>query len=132
MKALIAIALLAGSLMAHAEYGDYGYVSLDGNSLENGALRPPGLSDVMVCDVNGKDGWLAVRTAPWIADNILRKLERLAILRVDSQQRSGRWIYVREAYRTVDKNGFYIGGVKTLGVSGWVHTDHLCDFHYRK
>jgi hypothetical protein len=130
MKTLIALALLAGSFMAHAEYGRYGFVSLDGNSRDNGALKPPGFADVMVCDVNGPDGFLAVRTAPWIADNILRKIERLAIMRVDSQQRSGKWIYAREVFRTVDKFGFGVGGTKDLGASGWVHTDHLCDFHY--
>lgn len=130
MRSLLLIAVLALGGMAHAEYTTYGYVQLQGLSRDTGSINPPGLADVMVCNVNGADKWLAVRAGAGTNFKILRKIERLAILRVDSESRYGHWVYVTMGYRTHTKKGYPLADVKDLNVSGWVHDGYLCDFYF--
>ena len=130
MRLLFALAVACTGALAHAEYQVYGTVELMGLGKNTGSIRPPGLADVMVCNVNGSDQWLAVRQGPGTEFAILRKIERLAIMRVDSTSRTGNWIYVKAVYRQVSPWGQSLGFTKNLGVSGWAHLDHLCDYTY--
>lgn len=126
---LLALSFL--SVPAFAEYGRYGEVTLHGLS-RTGSWQQyePGVYSSMVCDVNGVDGFLAVRSGPSTHYPILRKLERLAIVNVDTRYRQGNWIYVRTAYRVHNINGYRRRNVRNLHVEGWSHSRYLCDFSY--
>jgi hypothetical protein len=127
---LISLFVLAFAGFAHAEKRTYGHVRLDGNSRTSGSLNPPGLADVMVCNVNGPDGFLSVRSGAGSNYTELRKMLRLAIVTVDSEQHYGHWIYVVDGYRNTTPQGEYLGYNKGLDVQGWVNDKYLCDFHY--
>lgn len=130
MRLVLVLVTLVLSASAHAEYTRYNAVQLQGLSRNTGSINPPGLADVMVCNVNGADGWLAVRDGAGTGYPINRKLERLAIVTVDSEYHYGHWIYVRTAYRTHNTNGVELASTKDLHVTGWVHDGYLCDFYY--
>lgn len=122
------IAMLLAGAPAAAEYATYGSVELTGLAREvSWPANPPGMSNVMVCNVNGPDGFLAIRTGPLADYPAVRKLKRLAVLFVDTSQQINGWVYVAGAYRNNDSNGRRIP-FKDLPVTGWAHSDHLCDF----
>lgn len=123
------LALGIFSVAAIAEYATYGDVYLNGLARENSwGLNPKGEHQAMVCNVNGPDGYLSVRSGPGTNHRIERNLERLAILSVDTRYREGRWVYVNTAYRTHDRHGRRLAEVADLHVSGWAHDGYLCDF----
>lgn len=127
MKKLILAALLAASPVA-AENAFYGEVSLEGLARENSwPYNPAGVSYAMVCNVNGPDGFLTIRSGPGADFGAARKLNRLAVIEVDTRQRQGNWVRVIGAYRDYSKDG-QPQNHKPLPVSGWAHDGYLCDF----
>lgn len=113
---------------ALAETATYGDVDLYGLSRNNSwPLNPPGNDFAMVCNVNGPDGWLAIRSGPGTNFTAKRKLKRLSILEIDTRERKGHWVKVRTAHRDHTPNG-RLQAHKNLHVTGWAHDDHLCDF----
>ena len=133
MKSLLLALAVFVSVPAMAEYATYENVELYGLSRENSWLAPDfehGYTTSMVCDVNGPDGYLAIRSGPSTNRSIKRKLKRLAIVVVDTNRISGdgRWIKVVDAYRTHDTNGFQYDETIELPVNGWASTRYLCDY----
>lgn len=112
---------------ARAEMASYGTVDLTGLARVNWPLNPPGESYAMVCNVNGPDGFLSVRSGPGTDFKILRRLERLAVVTVDTAERRGHWVRVISAHRTTTRDGAPIA-YRDLHVSGWAHDGYLCDF----
>lgn len=125
---VLAIAMMA-SIAASAEYNSYGSVSLNGLARANDwPLNPPGYSNVMVCNVNGPDGFLTVRSCPSTSCSKVRAFNRLAVLVVDTRYRNGNWVWVTEAYRNHDKNGNRYVETQHFAVEGWAHDGYMCSF----
>lgn len=125
MTALAALLTWTGT--AAAEEASYGRIDLAGLARTSFDLNPAGPTSVMVCNVNGPDGFLSIRSGPGTGYKANRKLNRLAILEVDTRVRNGRWIKVLTAYRTHTKDGQPMNQ-KSLHVEGWAHDGYLCDF----
>jgi hypothetical protein len=123
---LLALALLPS--LALAEHARYGEVDLNGLARESWNYNPQGVYSAMVCNVNGNDGFLSVRSGPGTGYGIKRNLRRLAILEVDTSYRQGRWIYVRTAYRRHSVYGERLAEVQDLHVEGWAHDSYICNF----
>lgn len=127
---LIAAATVFGLLAppsAQAEEASYGKIDLTGLARASWDLNPPGVSAAMVCNVNGPDGFLSIRSGPGTSHKVKRRLKRLAIVDIDTRQRRGNWIRVETAYRTHTTNGAR-QAMKSLSVTGWAHDGYLCDF----
>lgn len=107
--------------------GTYGAVDLTGLAKNSWNMNPAGLSNTMVCNVNGPDGYLTIRSKPSSNASSARKLKRLSIVVVDTGQQSGSWVKVTDAYRTHTTAG-QPQTLKNLPVKGWAHSDYLCDF----
>lgn len=123
---LTALCGFAGA--AAAEYAAYGRIELNGLAREQFHLNPSIREQfVMVCNVNGPDGFLSVRSGPSTQHKVKRRLNRLAILTVDTHQRKGRWIRVLTAHRDYTKDG-RPQDYKSLHVTGWAHDGFMCDF----
>jgi len=112
---------------AGAETATYGAVDLTGLAKNSWNLNPPGLTNTMVCNVNGPDGYLTIRSEPSSNASSARKLKRLSIVVVDTRQQRGSWVKVTEAYRTHTTAG-QRQTLKNLPVKGWAHSNYLCDF----
>ena len=126
--AAAAVVCLVTALPVQAEYAFYGAESLEGLARNSWPLNTHSYTQVgMVCNVNGPDGFLTIRTGPGSGYASARKLNRLAIVEVVPTQRQGRWVPVVHAYRTVTKDG-YSQNVKQLPVQGWAHDGYLCGF----
>ena len=117
--------LVGGSALA--ETATYGAVDLTGLAKDSWNMNPPGLSNSMVCNVNGPDGFLTIRSKPSADSSSVRKLKRLAIVVVDTSQQRGDWVRVTDAYRTHTTAG-QSQALKNLPVKGWAHSNYLCDF----
>lgn len=129
LKGLILVSALFFSGLASAEYAVYENVELYGLARDNGFVADyKGRASAMVCNINGTDKFLSVRSGPGTEYKIKRKLERLAIIVLDLGQRQGRWIKVKTAYRTHDTDGFQLDYTKPLPVKGWVHDGYLCAY----
>jgi hypothetical protein len=128
MKLLILALTLAGSLFAFAEEGTYGSIYLSGMARDSWSLNPPGPANAMVCNVNGPDGFLSVRSCASTDCPIVRSLKRLAILQLDTRYRNGHWVFVTGAYRSHSPDGDRLAETKILAVRGWAHDGYLCDF----
>lgn len=127
-RMLIALAVLLGlGDAARAEYANYGRIELTGLARQSWHLNPRGESYAMVCNVNGPDGFLSVRSGPGTGYRILRKLERLAIVTIDTRDVQGQWVRVVTAHRTHSRTGQAVP-YRDLHVSGWAHSGYLCDF----
>lgn len=123
----IAATIFAASA-ASAEHASYGNVDLTGLSRTNSwPLNDFAIHNTMVCNVNGPDGYLSVRSGPGSNYEQVRAFNRLAILVVDTTQRSGNWIRVVGASRTHTVDGAP-QDYKDLPVTGWAHDGYLCDF----
>ena len=130
MARLISIMAILAPLMAmpaFAETATYGSIDLTGLSRASWHLNPVGESNSMVCNVNGQDGFVTIRSKPSSNSPSARKLKRLAIIVVDTSQRKGNWIRVVSAHRNHSVAGRR-QTFKDLPVQGWVHDDFLCDF----
>jgi hypothetical protein len=112
-----------------AEQAVYGEVELSGLARISWPLSSVALLDAMVCNVNGPDGFLTVRTGPGSDFSKARAFNRLAILTVDITRRQGNWIRIVDGYRKVTKNGIS-QPLKHLPVVGWAHDGYLCDFYH--
>ena len=113
---------------AHAEVANYGSVELQGLAREaSWPLNAAGQSYAMVCNVNGPDGFLSVRSGPGSGNAINRSLKRLATVTVDTSQRQGNWVRVLDANREFSTDGQPVPA-KSLAVQGWAHDGYLCDF----
>ncbi len=123
----MAALLICTSLPLHAEMGRYGEVYLDGLARNNWHFNAFPEHSTMVCNVNGPDGFLTIRTGPDTSYPNARALNRLAIVTVDISQRQGHWVKVLDAHRTVTKDGVS-QPIKHLPVQGWAHDGYLCDF----
>lgn len=129
MKHILSFAL--GALMAlsaHAEDRTYGDIYLSGLARDSWPHNPEGEWYAMVCNVNGPDGYLSVRSGPGTKHEVLRNLERLAIVTVDTGQRQGHWVRVVGAHRDHSPDGDALADRRHLPVAGWAHDNYLCDF----
>ena len=80
---------------AVAEEAEYGKISLNGLSRNvDWPNNPAGESSSMVCNVNGPDGYVSVRSGPGTDYEIKRSLKRLAIIDIDTRDRQGHWVKV--------------------------------------
>lgn len=127
-RVAIALGLLTAPA-AIAEQRIYGEVRLEGLAHPTWGAGDP-LATPVVCNVNGPDGWLAVRSGPGTQHEIRRKLKRLVIFEVNKDERVGPWVKVWTAYRLTDENGRRIAR-KSLHVEGWAHTGYLCNWRWR-
>ncbi len=126
----LAIAVAAAAILATgaiAEEATYGDVDLTGLARNSWPLNPPGESKAMVCNVKGTRGVLTIRAEPKADAAAARRLERLAIVVLDTRERQGNWIKVLSASRTHTTDGKR-QAVESLPVTGWAHDDYLCDF----
>ncbi|MGC1495886.1 MAG: hypothetical protein WA790_08755 [Sulfitobacter sp.] len=127
-RAVLAALCLSLAAPVVAEQADYGEVALTGLARESWPYNQSYfIQHAMVCNVNGPDGFLTIRTGPDASFPKARALNRLAVVTVDISQRRGRWIRVVDAQRTVTKDG-YSQPLKHLPVQGWAHDGYLCDF----
>lgn len=128
MKYGLAFVFALMSAPLAAETAVYGAVDLTGLARQSWALNPNfATQNTMVCNVNGPDGFLSIRSGPGSDFKAVRKLNRLAIVEVDATERRGRWVRVVTAYRTVSPQGRDVP-YKPLDVQGWAHDGYLCDF----
>ncbi len=125
LTGLVALIFLGNDVAA--ERANYGSVDLTGLARVSWPDNPPGPSNTMVCNVNGPDGYLSIRSGPGTQHSVNRNLKRLAIIEVDTRHRRGRWAKVLTAYRTHTIDGVRQGD-KSLHVTGWAHDGYLCDF----
>lgn len=129
LVAAMAIAtVLPVSAPAFAEEREYGSVWLNGLARNDWHLNPAGEDNTMVCNVNGADGWLAIRSGPGSKYAARRKLKRLAIVVVDTSKRNGHWVRVTGAHRTHTVHGLRLSKYRDLPVTGWAHDGYLCGF----
>ena len=128
ISVLMASALAFSSSMSFAEEATYGEIDLTGLARNSWGYNAPGSDSAMVCNVNGPDGYLTIRNGPGSDYASNRKLNRLAILDIDTSDRDGHWVWVNTAYRTHTKNGRRLAKDKDLYVTGWAHDSYLCDF----
>ncbi len=125
--AAVAVFLIAPA-MTLAESAVYGEVDLTGLGRRDWPLNPTfATHNSMVCNVNGPDGFLSIRSGPGSDFKAVRKLKRLAIVEVDDSERRGNWVRVVDAYRTVSPEGHSVTP-KPLSVTGWAHDGYLCSF----
>lgn len=111
-----------------AEEQTYGAVDLMGLSRDaDWPYNAAGESFSMVCNVNGPDGFLSVRSGPGSDFAQVRAFNRLAILTVDTSERRGNWVRIVNGVRTHTKDGD-AQAYKPLPVSGWAHDGYLCSF----
>jgi len=123
-----ALVLVLATPVAQAETRTYGRVDLGGLARDTDwPYNAPGLSYAMVCNVNGPDGFLSVRSGPSTDFEQVRAFNRLAILEVDTTNRRGNWVRVIDGHRTHTKDGVP-QDFKPLTVSGWAHDGFLCSF----
>jgi hypothetical protein len=123
--AAMMVSLVAGA--AVAENATYGRIDLLGSATETWELNNFAIHNVMVCNVNGPDGFLSVRSGPGTNFEQVRAFNRIAILEVDVTQRQGRWVRVVNGYRTHTVDGLP-QALRELPVTGWAHDGYLCDF----
>ncbi|WP_299411792.1 hypothetical protein [uncultured Sulfitobacter sp.] len=125
MRYALVVAAALAAAPASAERATYGDVYL------NGLLRDQptrqGRHAAMVCNVNGPDGYLSIRSGPGSDFKAVRKLKRLAVVAVDAGERRGRWIRVLGAHRDTTPEG-RARNYRDLPVQGWAHDGYLCDF----
>jgi hypothetical protein len=128
-KSIIAVALsLTTVAPAMAEQAVYGNIFLGGLARDTTwPLNAPGEHQVMVCNVNGPDGYLSVRMGPATNQPEMRSFNRLAILTVDTRERQGNWVRVKGAHRSHTKHGSPQTH-RNLPVTGWAHDGYLCSF----
>lgn len=125
--AIAAAGLLMGGA-ALAENADYGSIELNGLARDvSWDYNAAGEAYAMVCNVNGPDGYLSIRSGPGSNHGINRNLKRLATVTVDTSQRRGNWVRVLDAHRSFTTNGQRMD-YKSLAVQGWAHDGYLCAF----
>jgi hypothetical protein len=123
-----AAAIMLAATISHAEEANYGAVYLSGLARDNSwPLNDFPMHNAMVCNVNGPDGFLSVRSGPGSDFDQVRAFNRLAILEVDTSQRRGNWVRIVGGARTHTVDG-YLQDYKALPVTGWAHDGYLCDF----
>lgn len=121
-------ALLCASPSVQAEEASYGLIELLGLSRDTDwPLNASGPTNAMVCNVNGPDRFLSVRSGPGADYPVERSFNRLTILEVDTGQRRGAWIRVLGAHRTHTTDG-QPQEYRDLAVTGWAHDGYLCSF----
>lgn len=127
-RAVLAALFLCISAPLIAEQADYGEVALTGLARESWPYNQHVDEHyVMVCNVNGADGFLSIRTGPDASYPQARAFKRLVTVVVDITQRQGRWVRVVDAFREVTEDGYW-QDLKQLPVQGWAHDGYLCDF----
>lgn len=129
LMALMGAVITAATLPAMAEYQTYENVTLDGLSRDGSwSYEEPGPALVMVCNVNGPDGYLSIRTCASSKCATVDQLVRLTIIEVDTRYRKGHWVRVRSAYQTHDEDGFQYDETNEIPAEGWAHDGYMCDF----
>ena len=127
MRSLALGLVVALAAPASAEVARYGQVDLTGLTRNGWDLVRGSVADVMVCNVNGPDGFLSVRAGPGPQYPVSRSFNRLAVLTLNPHDRRGNWVRVIAAYRHHDQDGRPIP-FRPLDVEGWAHDGYLCDF----
>jgi len=131
MKLALILLAITFSLPAQAEYKRYGSVTLQGLSRDQAwPSESPGATYSMVCNVNGPDGYLNVRSCAGTNCSVNRTLRRLAIVQLNTEYRYGHWVWVDTAFRYHTEDGYPLAEARSLPVTGWVHDAYLCDFKY--
>ena len=119
---------LTCSSVAWAEVADYGNIELTGLSRDvSWPLNEAGEANALVCNVNGPDGFLAIRSGPGTEHETLIKLERLAYVTVDTRERDSNWVRVVGTSRGWTPEGKRAEH-EDYGVSGWAHDGYLCSY----
>ncbi|WP_298857688.1 SH3 domain-containing protein [uncultured Sulfitobacter sp.] len=125
--ALLVVAALCAAPVA-AERRSYGDVLLRGLARDFWVQQPAAKAwRAMVCNVNGPDGFLSVRSGPGTGFKVARSFERLAVIDLDLTERRGRWVRVTGAHRQMSPEGIRVQR-RNLPVQGWVHDGYLCAF----
>ncbi|MBT0956571.1 SH3 domain-containing protein [Alphaproteobacteria bacterium KMM 3653] len=123
----LAAALCTLALPTAAEERTYGNITLTGLARESWGYNAPGYALTMVCNVNGPDGFLSIRSGPGTDHSVIRMFNRLATVEVDTRERRGNWVKVTSAYRNHTEDG-EAHPLTSLKVEGWAHDGYLCDF----
>ena len=114
--------------LAWAEVADYGDIELNGLSRDvSWPLNEAGEANSLVCNVNGPEGFFAIRSGPGTEHEILIKLERLAYVTIDTGERRGNWVRVVGTSRGWTPEGERTDH-KGYGISGWAHDGYLCSY----
>ena len=116
------------ALPVYAEEAEYGSIYLGG--LARDVTWPYNDFDehnTMVCNLDGPDAFMTVRSGPGRAYEKVRSFNRLAILVVDVSQRQRNWVKVISGLRTHTVDGVS-QDYKELPVEGWAHDAYLCSF----
>ncbi|MCX7566432.1 SH3 domain-containing protein [Sulfitobacter sp. F26169L] len=128
MRYVLTLIALLTAPPVMAERGDYGYVTLNGLARDIWPQVPNlGAWRAMVCNVNGPDGFLSVRSGPGTDFKVVRSFNRLAVIELDASERRGRWVRVTGAFRHMTPEGRPTSQ-RNLPVQGWVHNGYLCAF----
>lgn len=123
--AMVAAAMPSTTL---AERADYNQIELTGLARDvSWSFNRPGETRAMVCNVNGPDGYLSIRSGPGADHAEARRLKRLATVKVDTRERRGLWVRILGAYRSFSEQGKR-QEYQPLPVSGWAHDGYLCSF----
>lgn len=127
------MAILAGVVAlcaapAFAEQRSYNNVLLRGLARDFWVQQPDAKAwRAMVCNVNGPDGFLSVRSGPGTDFKVVRSFKRLAVIDLDLTEWRGRWMRVTGAHRHMSPEGNPVAR-RNLPVQGWVHDGYLCAF----
>ncbi|WP_299023974.1 SH3 domain-containing protein [uncultured Sulfitobacter sp.] len=126
--ALAAMVLLVSVPPVLAETQFYNNVYLKGLARDYWTKQPEAERwRAMVCNVNGPDGFLSVRSGPGTDFKVVRSFKRLAVINLDLTERRGRWVRVTGAYRHMSPEGRRVTR-RELPVQGWVHDGYLCAY----
>lgn len=124
---ILVVAALCAAPVA-AEQRSYGDVLLRGLARDFWVKRPEAKAwRAMVCNVNGPDGFLSVRSGPGTDFKAVRSFKRLAVIDLDLTERRGRWVRVTGAHRHMSPEGSRVQR-RNLAVQGWVHDGYLCAY----
>ena len=107
-------------------YGDYCMNDTINNYYDFYTHFPGSVVYVWVCNVNGPDDFMSVRSGPGTQYPTSGELERFANVTINSDERVGRWVRVLSADRNISKDGYDQKHVD-LRVAGWAHQNFLCD-----
>lgn len=125
-------AMLACASMATATdvTEERGVVLLTGNVWADGA-RESIKGRAMVCNLKNADSFLSLRTGPDSTATEIAKLNGMAIVSLTGETQE-KWARTEEIVFEVAQDGNLLpeDNRGTLHITGWVHTDYLCNYMY--
>lgn len=128
-KIAVVIMLTCLAMPSHAEE-ERGVVVLTDNVWANGA-RSSIEGRAMVCNLKGVDSFLSLRTEPDSAAVEIDKLNEMAIVELTGIVQE-KWAQTKAVVLEVAQDGNLLPEANrgALSISGWVHTDYLCNYMY--